>query len=260
MLPVNPQITNLSIHAAHPGRRSEAAALAVALGVVLVEQLPESGQVLVLNNIRTELRTLGKNAPGPVYVDFVEGVVAHRRKFGADRGQLLSKAAGLKGTYLPDVIDATAGFGKDGFVLASLGCQVRLIERSPLAGALLADGLRRARNNPEIREIIGRMSLTKGDAIVCLAELAEQRAPDVVVLDPMFPDPEKGALVKKEMLALQTFVGEDLDAPMLLTAALAVAQRRVIVKRPIGAPPIEGPKPSVEIVGGGTRFDVYVAA
>jgi 16S rRNA (guanine1516-N2)-methyltransferase len=48
------------------------------------------------------------------------------------------------------VIDGTAGLGKDAFVLAGLGCKVTLVERHPVVVALLADGLARAWQDPEI--------------------------------------------------------------------------------------------------------------
>ncbi|XPE60710.1 class I SAM-dependent methyltransferase [Shigella flexneri] len=37
------------------------------------------------------------------------------------RGEAVAKAVGIKGDYLPDVVDATAGLGRDAFVLASVG-------------------------------------------------------------------------------------------------------------------------------------------
>ena len=70
--------------------------------------------------------------------------MAHRRRFGGGRGEAVAKAAGIKKSYLPSVVDATAGLGRDAFVLASLGCHVRMIERHPVVAALLDDGLQRA--------------------------------------------------------------------------------------------------------------------
>ena len=103
---------------------------------------------LVLTESRLELRKLDEPKLGAVYVDFVEGAVAHRRKFGGGRGQSIAKAVGLKSGAMPTVVDATAGLGRDAFVLASLGCKVTLNERSPVVGALLQDGLTRAGQDP----------------------------------------------------------------------------------------------------------------
>ena len=82
-----------------------------------------------------ELRKLDEPKLGPVFVDFVEGAVAHRRKFGGGRGQSIAKAVGLKSGANPTVVDATAGLGRDAFVLASLGCRVTMLERHPVVAA-----------------------------------------------------------------------------------------------------------------------------
>ena len=76
-----------------------------------------------------QLQQLGDDAPGAVRVDFVEGAVAHRRLFGGGTGQMIAKAVGIQPGIRPSVLDATAGLGKDAFVLASLGCEMSLIER-----------------------------------------------------------------------------------------------------------------------------------
>ncbi|TBL57379.1 16S rRNA (guanine(1516)-N(2))-methyltransferase, partial [Klebsiella oxytoca] len=91
-----------------------------------------------------ELRKQDEPKLGGIYVDFVAGTMAHRRKFGGGRGEAVAKAVGIKKDYLPDVVDATAGLGRDAFVLASIGCNVRMVERHPVVAALLEDGLKRA--------------------------------------------------------------------------------------------------------------------
>lgn len=53
-------------------------------------------------------------------------------------------------------------------------------------------------------------------------------------------------------------VGSDLDADALLPAALNVAKRRVVVKRPRIAPRLDGPNPSYVLEGKSNRYDIYV--
>ena len=60
---------------------------------------------------RLELRKLDEPKLGAVFVDFVGGAMAHRRKFGGGRGEAVAKAVGIKQDNLPTVIDATAGLG-----------------------------------------------------------------------------------------------------------------------------------------------------
>lgn len=241
-----------------PEQHTAAAALAAELGLPFAEMpAADSTHVLMQEPDRLALHTLGKHAPGPVYVDFVQGAAAWRRQHGGGRGQLLPKAVGVKGETLPSVIDSTAGLGRDGFVLATLGCPVTLLERSPLAFALLRDGIRRALLDDEVAPIAARMELFRTDARDYLQQLADDQRPDVVLVDPMFPDRGKAALAKKEMQAFQALIGDDLDAPALLQAALAVAKKRVAVKRPRLGEVIAGPKPSLQLSGQSTRFDIY---
>ena len=203
-----------------------------------------------------QLQQLGPQAPGPVRVDFVEGQAAHRRLFGGGSGQMIAKAVGVAQGIRPQVLDATAGLGKDAFVLASLGCRMTLIERQPLIAALLEDGLQRARADAEVAPIVERMRLLVGNAIEHMRAW-QGDPPQVIYLDPMFPHRDKSALVKKEMRVFRPLVGDDMDAPALLEAALALATHRVVVKRPRKAPIIVGPKPSHSLEGKSSRYDIY---
>lgn len=211
---------------------------------------------LQVSDAGLQLQELGRGAPGPVRVDFVAGALAHRRQFGGGSGQLIARAVGVQAGVRPTVLDATAGLGRDAFVLACLGCQVTLIERNPVVAALLADGLRRAQLDAEVAEIVQRMPLLVGDAIALMAHWTGE-VPQVVHLDPMFPSREKSALVKKEMRLFQPLVGADDDAPELLAAALALASHRVVVKRPRKAPAIAGTAPTYSLDAKSSRYDIY---
>ena len=195
----------------------------------------------------------------PLSVDFVAGKAAHRRRFGGGRGQLVAKACGLSKGVTPCIVDATAGLGRDAFVLASLGAQVLLIERVAAIAALLEDGLKRASRHSDTVDIVARMTLRHGDAAQSLAELVASAhfSPQVIHLDPMFPHREKSALVKKEMRLFRELAGDDNDAPRLLEAALDVATHRVVVKRPPKAPYLAERKPQLSIAGKAVRFDIY---
>lgn len=221
--------------------------------------LPVGGDAefaLQVSTAGLQLQELGRSAPGPIRVDFVSGALAHRRQFGGGSGQLIAKAVGIQPGVRPTVLDATAGLGRDAFVLACLGCHVQMIERHPVVAALLADGLRRAEQAAEVAEIVQRMPLQVGDAIELMRDWTAQ-PPQVVHLDPMFPSRDKSALVKKEMRLFQPLVGGDDDAPELLAAALALASHRVVVKRPRKAPAIAGVTPSYSLDAKSSRYDIY---
>lgn len=189
-------------------------------------------------------------------VDFVGGAVGHRHRFGGGRGQALPRAAGFTKGQTPSVVDATAGLGRDAFLLASLGASVTLIERSSDVHALLAEGMARAREvAPDYAAIMDRMTLLLGDARELLAKLS----PDVVLIDPMHPPRGNAALVKQEMRMLREIVGDDPDAVELMQAALARASKRVVLKWPLRAEPMAGIRaPSHSIAGKSTRYDVFM--
>ncbi|GAA0349892.1 16S rRNA (guanine(1516)-N(2))-methyltransferase RsmJ [Morganella psychrotolerans] len=228
-------------------------ALAVRWGLVHDETAP---MALVLTPEGLELRKCDEPKLGGIRVDFAGGTMAHRRRFGGGRGEAVAKAVGIKKSYVPSVVDATAGLGRDAFVLASLGCRVRMIERHPVVAALLDDGLQRAYQDSEIGSWMReRMVLIHASGIDALADISPP--PEVVYLDPMYPHRQKSALVKKEMRVFQSLVGADEDADKLLTPALALATRRVVVKRPDYAEPLAGQKAPAALETKSHRFDIY---
>ncbi len=246
------------------GEKSEcgdSSQLSERLSVPLVSGLPskltEFDTVLMYDVQGLGAWPTGAGMPGATRCDFVGGAVGHRRKFGGGKGQAIAKAIGL-GNGAISVLDCTAGLGRDAFVLASLGYQVQMIERSPVVSELLADGLKRASCDPEVNEIVGRMRLEQNTSLDALQSyIKSQQQVDVVYLDPMFPSREKSALVKKEMRLFHDLVGQDLDAGALLELALQVARYRVVVKRPRKAPDLNNQTPGYRLEGKANRFDIY---
>lgn len=189
-------------------------------------------------------------------IDFIGGKVGHRHKFGGGRGQALPKAIGMKGGINPNVVDATAGLGRDAFLLASLGAYVTLIERSAQMHELLAAGIARAAvENDEMAEIMARMTLLHGDA----KDLLPTLNPEIILVDPMHPPRKNSALVKKEMRIIREIVGTDEDSTELMQVALEHASKRVVLKWPQKADFMTGiRKPSHQINGKSTRYDVFM--
>ena len=190
----------------------------------------------------------------PLAIDFVEGKARHRREYGGGRGQLIAKAIGIKKIDHPTVLDLTAGLGQDAFVLACLECQVTMIERSPIVAALLEDALRRLNADTELEQL--SLQLIQQDALDYLRKL--QCQPDVIYLDPMYPDSKNTAQPKKEMQVLRELVGDDEDAQQLFTLALTKAKHRVVVKRPRHGDRLVEREPDVVYRGKSSRFDVYM--
>lgn len=211
------------------------------------------------------LYALGANYGVAIAADFCGPTVTYRRKLGGGKGQMIAKAVGLRSGVYPQVLDATAGLGGDAFVLASLGCQMTMLERVPEVRALLSAGLDQARNfaqreDPELAEILERMHLIHTDSHEYLKTIETTDRPDVIYLDPMFPERTKGAMVKKEMRVFHDLVGADLDADDLLSLAMAQARYRVVVKRPRISPTLGDSKPNHVLEGKSNRYDIYTIA
>ena len=218
--------------------------------------------LLYLDNDRLELRACQGKKTNAVIVDFLTGKSRHRRLYGGGKGQNLSKAIGLKKIPNASVLDLTAGLGGDAFVLASLGCQLTLLERNPVVYNLLNNGLQRVFNsdNNEVKQICSRMNLYKQSAIEYLTQLISSNnalIPDVIYLDPMFPARKKSAKVKKEMSFFHDIVGDDSDSHHVLALALKCASKRIVVKRPRLAETLSEVKPQFSITGKSTRYDIY---
>lgn len=234
--------------------------LASKLGLTLLSEsdsIDLSGDLFFLQYTDSglELASTISELGHPLCVDFTQGANAHRKKFGGGKGQDIAKAVGLHKKSGIRVLDATAGLGRDAFVLASLGCDVHMMERNPIVYELLKDGLDRARHDADTYEVLANLSLLQCDALLSTIDQVE-----VVYLDPMFPSREKSAKVKKELRYLQHLVGYDTQADELLGWAESTAINRVVVKRPKLAPYLAGKEPTLSFTGKSGRFDVYVKA
>lgn len=173
--------------------------------------------------------------------------------------ELLVRAARQKGSQgFHSAVDATAGLGDDAFLLAAAGFHVQMYERNPVIALLLHDALRRGAEHPELAPIVGRMELRMGDSVIRLPQLTPP--PDVVVLDPMFPDKQKTGLTKKKLQILQQLEQPCLEEAALLNAALACRPRKIVVKRPLKGPYLAGRKPSYTLKGKTIRYDCIVPA
>jgi 16S rRNA (guanine1516-N2)-methyltransferase len=249
---------NIAIFIQDPSRESDGVVLARQLGLPIIckQELKEHAIVLVITSNRLELH-FPQEQFKPIYIDFSKQALSYRHKKSQGRSELLAKAVGIRGAYLPTVIDATAGLGTDAVLLAHLGCQVLMLERSPIICCLLQDALRRA----AFAELpwFDHLTLICDDAHHFLVQqIASHAQVDVVYLDPMFPERSKTALVKKEMRVLHRIVGSDRDAQGLFALAKQCATKRIVIKRPLHARTLVEDGPSLVYKAKASRFDVYL--
>lgn len=168
--------------------------------------------------------------------------------------ELIVKAARFANDPGPrSIVDATAGLGEDAFLLAAAGHRVALYERDPIIGLLLFDALRRGKDNDQLGPILERMELHMEDSICAMHRFTV--SPDIVVLDPMFPERQKSGLIKKKFQLLHHLEQPCMDEDSLLAAAIACNPRRIVIKRPAKGPYLSDRKPSYTIKGGSIRYD-----
>jgi len=205
----------------------------------------------------TQLCSTNPDISGAISIDFTAGKHAHRRQFGGGRQQPLARAAGLKPGINPHILDLTAGLGRDAFVLASLGCELSLVERNPIVYELLENALERAQYHEATANIVKRICLIFDNAANYLLSLDGNSYPDTIYIDPMYPQRSKSAQVKKEMQFFHQIVGQDDDASKLLDAALKSPVKRIVVKRPKSANTLGDFKAVSHISSKNTRYDIY---
>jgi 16S rRNA (guanine1516-N2)-methyltransferase len=180
-----------------------------------------------------------------------------RLKEGYVRGPLYRAAGGPLRDKL--VWDFTLGLGFDSFECTRMGARVTAWERSSEVYQKWLELNALALTNEKLRPCFERIRVIFGDAREGWRE--EKALPDLVVLDPMFPEAKKQSQKrKKAMVLLRELAGDDLDADSLLDAALETNCRRIIVKRPRLAPQLKpklGLAPSHAVEGKSHRFDVW---
>lgn len=230
---------------------AKAAAIAVSLDLPLcnaedaldfdLQLLVEHGQIGLCRN--------GNDDRGPVRVDWSSNKAQHRLSQVSRRTEPLSRALGLKANHRPTVVDATAGLGGDTIIINALGCPVIAIERHPVVAALLSDAIQLNAKD--------EIQLINCDASDWLAK-QDPNSQEIVFLDPMFGKGETRAQVKKPMQLMQMLLSDVSEEKDLLTDAIRVASKRVVVKRAAKAPYLNDLKPQLTVDGKAIRFDIYL--
>ena len=220
-----------------PAARGRVEALAGWFRIIVAEAPPRDapGFHLWADDEHLELRRAGDRRGAFVSV----GELSRRAAQGGD----LARACGVAAGKAPTVLDAMAGWGVDGLVLAGRGCPVTLVERLPALSALQADLARRCGLPAE---------LVCGDGF----EVLRTAEPDVVYLDPMFPERSKTSLPGKRMQWLAELAECD-PRPLedWLALACSRARQRVVLKRRRRDPAVASPDWRID--GRTVRYDVY---
>ena len=211
-------------------------------GLSMVLRLDDSGLTLVSGNLslQGDFRRMLRRVTGGRLDHELLVKAARRKNFGPS----------------PRAVDATAGLGEDSVLLAAAGFYVTLCEYNPVTAALLKDAHARALEDPDLSEIALRMEVLETDSVSYLASLEE--APDLILLDPMFPSKQKNALTVKKLQLLQKLERPCAGEEELLNAAIQAGPEKIIIKRPLKGPFLAGRKRGYSIEGKTIRYDCLV--
>lgn len=248
---------NVIIFYSHSELKSQATEIAQRFNFILQEPYDVNLAPPQFLNLTPEGLMLHSPAMKPWHIDFLSAEKNYRRLHGGGFKETLARACGIKrNQILPTIVDLTAGFAKDAFVLACLGCDITLVERHPIIAALLDDGLKRLYADPEASRHF-HLKLYFEDAEHFLKHSLTS-LPDIVYIDPMHPQRTKSANVKKDMQILQQWIPPEEHPENLLNLSLKYAKKRVVLKWPRKSPAINSiKKPDFTYEENTVRFDVY---
>ncbi len=208
----------------------------------LLLQFDEDGLSLVSGNMK-------------LHQDFTK--IIRRIKQSNLEKELLIHASKIKGKKQDLVaLDATAGMGEDSMLLSAYGFKVNLYEKNPIIVELLKDAIERAKQIPELKEIASRMNVYEEDSIIAMQNLDYE--PDVILLDPMFPERTKSALIKKKFQILHQIETPCTNEKELLDSAIKAKPKKIVIKRPLKGEFLAGVKPSYSIKGNSIRYDCII--
>ena len=245
---VKKDVKNMVIYA--PKNSEAAYGLSEKLGIELVSIKPDDDMLY----LKSDDTGLSLNQGGLELRGDFSKLLPRLKKNNLDR-EFLIKASKTKNKN-PVAIDATAGMGEDSLLLASAGYRVIMYEYDAVIAELLKDAMRRAREIDELSEIVGRMELINADSIQGMKML--DFTPDLILLDPMFPERQKSALVKKKFQLLQQLEMPCSNGEELLNTAMSVKPHKILIKRPLKGEYLAGKKPSYSIRGKAVRYDCIV--
>lgn len=246
---------DLGVVATEPEYRDRAEKIAADLAVKFYSADCSCDYQLVVGDDGLSVSRTGSNQK-PLRVDFNTGSMTYRRIHSSRGNETIARAVGVGKKDNPVVVDATAGLGKDSFILAALGCSVIMLERSPVIALLLEDGLQRASDIVALKSTVARMQLQILDAQQWI-ESQESMRGYTVYMDPMFPSKSGSALSKGDMQLMQSIVGVDEEFNALFNSARASGVSRIVLKRPLRGAGLNL-KPTFSLNGKASRFDVFI--
>ena len=199
----------------------------------------ENLELNIVNN-KIELINYNYKKKVKISVDFIN-------KENEDFKKIFKK----KGTK---ILDCTAGFGRDGFILARYGFSVTMIEKNPITILLLRNGIRKLTQKFKINE---RLKLLYGDSYEYLRLSNELY--DYIYIDFMFNKFKNSSLSSKNDEALKLITNDRENRVRLLDIAKNKCKYRVVEKNHKHLPSIDNINPDYQVKTKLLRYDIFLA-
>lgn len=233
-------------------RKDEALEVSTKLGLDFVEYT-ENDELVFLDYGENAVKLINSNIE--YYGDYSK--LVPRIKQNNIGSEMIVKAAKIKGVSNNlTLVDATAGLGEDSLLLAAAGFNVTLFEQDPIIFELLKDTLNRALKDPKLCVAANNMKIYNKDSILELARL--NFIPDVILLDPMFPERQKSGLVHKKFQLIHHLEKPCDNEDELVKSAIGANPQKIVIKRPLKGPNLANIKPSYSLKGKAIRYDCLV--
>ena len=160
------------------------------------------------------------------------------------------------------ILDATAGLCRDSLRMAFWGHEVCACERDSKLSQLLVTAYTEALADDFYAPWLNRLKIHALSTEAFLAANPHETF-DIVVVDSMFPDEKRKGLPKKNIQELKLLVEDDSDNAAELLNFLydfkwEKKPKKILVKRPLKAPPFPTHKASMAYKGRSHRWDLYL--
>jgi len=231
---------------------TEAGTISKFLNSFIIKNTPKKNSYLHLNENGLSFNSHTSEGKRELRVDFLKGPMGWRLKRPEHEKQL-KKAIGKTSDSLT-IFDGTAGMLGDSMIFLSLGHKVIACEQSKIIYLLIKDACKRAENE---LPFLKNLKLVHGNS----AEIYKSHGtPDLVYLDPLYPENSKSSKRSGDVALLRTAIELESITDIgdeIFHEFRASEHKKIILKRPIKAPLICN-KINYQIKGKSTRFDIYI--
>jgi len=156
-----------------------------------------------------------------------------------------------------NIIDTTAGFGKDAIIIASAGYKINIIEKNPIIIYIL-----KKKMNFEYKYILKKnkiknIKIIYGDARKILYKLKKDKYPDIIYIDPFFLKLKNSAIEKTYMFILKKISKSHINTTNELIKISEKRCKKIIIIKSHIKSKLLLDNPTYQIFGSRIKFDIY---